>query len=529
MIRRVSGRILQIELTRPIELVPGDGVAWAQAGDAQHNQKKVQGAQIYGSRKVSPGIVELEFARDAELPLDLAGARIFLNLDHRLKEDLQKSFTDREALKRIPIRVHAELKLGTPLVVRFSDGTRTLEARSAQPLERARKQPSADESLKRELAALGGTPFAALDIRVDRLSPEGLFVPNQELKRLRQALTENLESARKGATIDGFTTPVKTGAEIRSWFDQSRTSSAPSAHVRFNVLLRNKSQAQDVAEAVVKGALKKDRLDCVVLDFEFGRDYAGSLDGLRKAGLRAGVATTRILKPQEYANLRAIERLKPDVILVRNLGALRYFTEVSPFPGELRGDFSLNVTNHLTAGYLLDKGLKTLCVSYDLNSDQVGDLLRAADASRLEATIHQYMPSFHMEHCVFAALLSKGNSFRDCGKPCEKHEMKLRDQYGNWHFIKPDQECRNTMFNANAQSAAGFVKEWAKLGLGYARLEALDEAGPALIRKIAAYQDFLSGAKGSEAVIAELSDMEEYGLGRGALGKEQEYRSRKKS
>jgi putative protease len=133
-----------------------------------------------------------------------------------------------------------------------------------------------------------------------------------------------------------------------------------------------------------------------------------------------------------------------------------------------------------------------------------------------------------MEHCVFAALLSKGNSFRDCGKPCEKHQLKLRDQYGNWHFIKPDQECRNTMFNANAQSAAGFVARWAELGLGAARLEALNESGPELIRKIAAYQDILSGDKPSAAVLAELTSMEAYGLGHGSLGREQEYRSRKR-
>ena len=65
--------------------------------------------------------------------------------------------------------------------------------------------------------------------------------------------------------------------------------------------------------------------------------------------------------------------------------------------------------------------------------------------------------------------------------------------------------------------------------LGFARLEALNEAGPDLIRKIAAYQRFLSGAQGSKAVMAELSVLEAYGLGFGALGREQEYRSRKKS
>lgn len=529
VIRRVQGKMLSVELNHPLELVPGDGVAWARSGDALSNQKKTEGAQIYGVRRGPSGVVELEFGREAPIPHDLAGARIFLNLDHRLKKELQKSFADRNAMRRVPIRILARLESGSPLVVQFSDGVRTIEAQGDQPLEKAKKQPSSDESVKKELSALGATPFAALDVRVERLSTDDFFVPNQELKRLRQTLTERLEAARKSSTIDGFTVAARSADEIQAWFEQGRSGAAPAGAVRFNVLLRNKSQAQDVSEALSKGTIRKDRLHSVVLDFEFGRDYAPSLEALRGAGVSAGIATTRILKPQEYANLRAIERLKPDFILVRNLGALHYYTKVSPFPGELRGDFSLNVSNHLTADYLFGKGLKTLCVSYDLNGDQVEDLLKSADAARLEATIHQYMPSFHMEHCVFAALLSKGNSFRDCGKPCEKHELKLKDQYGNWHFIKPDQECRNTMFNANAQSAAGFVARWAELGLGSARLEALNEGGPDLVCKIVAYQNFLHGDKPSRDVLAELSSLETYGLGRGSLGREQEYRSRKKS
>lgn len=528
VIRRVRGKTLQVELTSPLELVPGDGVAWARAGDAA-NQKKTEGAQIYGVRRGPGGLVELEFGREERLPSGLEGSRLFLNLDHRLKKELQRSFTDRNSMRKVPIRVFARLELGQPLLVHFSDGTRDIEAQGERPLERAAKQPSSDESIRKELAALGASPFAALDVRVERMSADPFFVPNQELKRLRQTLTEQLEAARKSATVDGFTTEVRPAEEIRSWFETSRSGAAPPRPVGFNVLLRNKGQAQDVAQAVSGGALRGDRLHSVVLDFEFGRDYAPSLEALKGAGVSAGIATTRILKPQEYANLRAIERLKPDFILVRNLGALHYYTKTSPFPGELRGDFSLNAANHLTAGYLLGKGLSTLCLSYDLNASQVEDLLRFADASRLEATIHQYMPSFHMEHCVFAALLSQGNSFRDCGKPCERHEVKLRDQYGNWHFIKADQECRNTMFNASAQSAAGFVARWARLGLGFARLEALNEAGPELIRKIAAYQDLLHGAAPSRELLAELSSLEAYGLGLGPVGREQEYRSRKKA
>jgi hypothetical protein len=65
--------------------------------------------------------------------------------------------------------------------------------------------------------------------------------------------------------------------------------------------------------------------------------------------------------------------------------------------------------------------------------------------------------------------------------------------------------------------------------LGYARLEALDESGPELLRKISAYQDVLSGAKPAREALAELSSLESYGLGRGSLDREEEYKSRKKA
>ena len=117
---------------------------------------------------------------------------------------------------------------------------------------------------------------------------------------------------------------------------------------------------------------------------------------------------------------------------------------VMPFKGELVGDFSLNAANSRTATYLLSKGLSRLSVSYDLNREQVDALLDSMQAqglaSQMEVTLHQAMPSFHMEHCVFAAFLSEGNSYRDCGKPCEKHQVKLKDQYGHWRYIKPDQD-----------------------------------------------------------------------------------------
>ena len=80
--------------------------------------------------------------------------------------------------------------------------------------------------------------------------------------------------------------------------------------------------------------------------------------------------------------------------------------------------------------------------------------LCACRAARLEAVAHQHLPIFHTEHCAFARFLSAGDSHLDCGRPCEKHALHLRDSGGADHLVLADEGCRNTVFNAQAQSGA---------------------------------------------------------------------------
>ncbi|MCP5990273.1 hypothetical protein NL344_28025, partial [Klebsiella pneumoniae] len=87
--------------------------------------------------------------------------------------------------------------------------------------------------------------------------------------------------------------------------------------------------------------------------------------------------------------------------------------------------------NPLTAAHWVEQaGLEWLTASYDLNAQQLLDLLAQTPTNWLEVTIHQHMPLFHMEHCVFCAFLSDGHDFRDCGRPCEQQEVRLRDRVG---------------------------------------------------------------------------------------------------
>ena len=89
---------------------------------------------------------------------------------------------------------------------------------------------------------------------------------------------------------------------------------------------------------------------------------------------------------------------------------------------------------------------------------------------------YQHLPVFHTEHCVFCRFLSTGTSYRDCGRPCEKHRVELQDSSGRAHPVLADVGCRNTVFGAEAQEASRHLEAWKRAGIRHFRLEFVHES-----------------------------------------------------
>src|SRR6185312_3023414 len=166
-----------------------------------------------------------------------------------------------------------------------------------------------------------------------------------------------------------------------------------------------------------------------------------AVERARSRGARVIVATMRVQKPGEERIDQHLVKLQPDGILVRSWGSLAYLND-RQIP--LHGDFSLNVANSMTAGWVLGTGLVTIAAAHDLDRDQLAALLAAAPRGRIAVAIHHHIPTFHTEHCVYAHLLSHGRDFRTCGRPCERHAVALRDRVGLVHSVIVDVGCRNT-------------------------------------------------------------------------------------
>jgi putative protease len=257
----------------------------------------------------------------------------------------------------------------------------------------------------------------------------------------------------------------------------------------------------------------------VYADFEDIRRYKEAVAVVREHGTsRILLATPRIQKATEEGFFKLIENAAPDGVLIRNLGAIEYFRESGL---KTVGDFSLNVANPLSAQFFMSKngahGLDRITVSYDLNIGQVLDLLNEAPPEWFELTLHQHMPMFHMEHCVFAAFLSEGKDHTDCGRPCDSHRVHLRDRVGMKHPLRADVGCRNTLFNAIAQTGAGYYRELKAAGLCNFRVELLEEDAEQTRSIVRAYQALLSGETQGADLWRSLRAQAQLGVTKGTL------------
>lgn len=507
---------IEIESKELVNLKPGDGLLW-------FDKNEKTGSLIY-SVEQKKGRLIVGIANSVALSDFILGSEVYLNHDQNLAKDLEKSFTQKDFLKKIPLQLEVNCQIDQPLQVLCTDGTHQIHLQTESVLQKAEKKPVSKESLFEELSSLGGSPFS-LDLEhfTYNWDQQPYFISNKEIKKIRQNFTKKLIDLRKSHKVNSVASNQVQNLDL----GQSKQSSYRKPD--FHILLRTKDQVDDLCLAIESSEILNTEIQSVCLDFEFGRDYSKSLEKLKSLGIKTGLATTRILKPQEYVNLKIIHSLNPDFILIRNLGALYYFNHIQKFENELRGDFSLNVTNQYSFNYLKSKGLSTINLSYDMNFEQSMALLQNISTEYAEITIHQNMPSFHMEHCVFAAFLSQGRSYKDCGKPCEKHKVQLKDQLGNYHWIKPDHECRNTMYNSSSQTALPYLPDWMNLGLGHIRFEALHEQKSELIFKIKKYIDYLNGALTIENTLKELKTNEAFGLSPRQLARKDEYQSRKKN
>jgi putative protease len=488
----------------------GDGVVI----DSGQDTDREQGGRIYQAASLAGGRVRLGFEYGKiDFSKVRLGDRIWKTDDPQLNRELRKSWSSDLPSAKKPLHFTVAGRVGEPLRIEGRHQEIIARASSTMPLQAAQKRPLNDEILRTQLGRLGETDYV-LESLENKLEG-GVILPMSELNRLRRTLVEDLSKpAPEPASqpiVENIQQPGVVARRLAA-LQIKRASSPEIEKPLLSVLCRSLEQ--------IETALRMG-LGEIYADFEDIRRYADAVALVRSRGPRADaptpqilLATPRIQKAGEQGFFRLIENAKPDGVLIRNLGALDFFRRS---PLRKIGDFSLNVANPFSAELLMAQGLERLTVSYDLNADQVVALLLAAPPGWFEITLHQHIPMFHMEHCVFAAFLSEGTDHTNCGRPCDTHKVELRDRVGLAHPLKADVGCRNTLFHAQAQSGAAFFESFRELGPAAFRVELLLENGPEAERILRGYQRLLAGSSTGPMILRELSLKSQLGVTSGTL------------
>jgi putative protease len=345
-----------------------------------------------------------------------------------------------------------------------------------------------------------------------KVSLEGqVMLPMSELNRLRrEAVTRLLELRRQPPAWR------TSSAEVRAGANQAEPARPAPRNPVLVPLVRDQSQLQAVLDA---------GFQTVYCDFEDPKKYREAVAAFRKAvpatsasGNVPGfsgiyLAPPRITKPGEEWMLKQVVSAEPDGYLARN------FDHLATLAGaRIVTDFSFNVANAAAAGHFIENhGVERVCASCDLNSVQMEALLASAPPAWFEIIIHQRVAMFHMEHCVFCAFLSKGTDYTNCGRPCDRHAVRLRDRVGAEHPVRVDAGCRNTVFNALAQTGAEYAARFIALGARVFRVEFVQEPPAMVARTLERYQALLRGEITGAEVWRELKLRHRLGVTRGPM------------
>jgi putative protease len=537
-------RVLRDGLTVRLEgpLKPGDGVVF-DAGKPEENEEggrvyeikpvgqasslsltkkhvhKVQKKSETGKMPVLQNAVRLAFGcGDIDFSRVHVGDKLWKTSDPELDRRLRQSFEGDMPKFQRPIEIEVHGVKGKPLtLIAHDEFGNVAKVESSMPLAKAEKQPLMTGRLREQLGRLGGTPFKLGELK-NNLSGE-VLLPVSELNRLRREIAGELERLR--AQRKRWALNVGQASSLSQKSEISASSSE---------LLRDRQDACPTLIALVRNLPQFEAaLQCgvttIYCEFEDPKKYREAVTRARDAKSPSPVtrhpppvifaAPPRIFKPGEEWTLEQVRSCNADGYLVRNYDHLKFFANDRRI-----GDYSLNIANRLAADYFKNRfALERVTASYDLNFQQLEALLTAAPPEWFEVTIHQHMPMFHMEHCVFCAFLSTGTDYRNCGRPCDVHDVKLRDRVGAEHPLKADVGCRNTVFNALAQTGAEYVSRMMELGVRHFRVEFLNETPEQVTQTISKYRRLLRGEITGTELWRELKLMTQLGVTRGQMGK----------
>lgn len=403
--------------------------------------------------------IELDFVGEAR-----KGQIVFKTSDSELMDRVQATFTqDKEFVKNI-IDAKITIKLGQKPILTLKDrhsNEATIEGDKI--VEEAMKVALSKEKVETQLRKLGNTPYELdlLEIELD----DNVSLPISLLNQMRRDCIELLDKER---------------VSIKNRKYKNKT-------VKYKPVLYNRNKQQEISVKVKNLEQLESALECGVdrIYYEDTNTIDKGMSLAMKYNKKVIYSAPRIIRNKEYNHLAKANNAGVESVQVGNYGSIDYFKDK-----KLNIDYYLNAFNSETINYYKEIGADTLCISQELNINEIKETIKYTDIN-IESVVYGYTPLMITEYCPMGVIV------RDCKKDkrvakCKESIYALRNSKGDEFRVSQDIFCRSTIYNSNVTCMLDNLYELHEIGINVLRLDFTLEDKGTVKEVIEAYQEVLS-------------------------------------
>lgn len=403
--------------------------------------------------------IELDFVGEAR-----KGQIVFKTSDSELMDRVQATFTqDKEFVKNI-IDAKITIKLGQKPILTLKDrhsNEATIEGDKI--VEEAMKVALSKEKVETQLRKLGNTPYELdlLEIELD----DNVSLPISLLNQMRRDCIELLDKERVSIKNRKYKNKI----------------------VKYKPVQYNRNKQQEISVKVKNLEQLESALECG-LDRIYYED-TNTIDKAMRLAMKYDkkviYSAPRIIRNKEYNHLAKANNAGVESVQVGNYGSIDYFKDK-----KLNIDYYLNAFNSETINYYKEIGADTLCISQELNINEIKETIKYTDIN-IESVVYGYTPLMITEYCPMGVIV------RDCKKDkrvakCKESIYALRNSKGDEFRVSQDIFCRSTIYNSNVTCMLDNLYELREIGINVLRLDFTLEDKETVKEVIEAYQEVLS-------------------------------------
>ena len=312
------------------------------------------------------------------------------------------------------------------------------------PLQTAQKNPANEESVREQISKTGGTAFRFEPLEIEIIGAP--FAPVKELNALRRTAIEKLEDAIL--------------AKDKKTLRKKPLQLPPAGQKRMQITagVRTKEQFEAIAD-----------LPLTYIDTPLSVAYEHQ-EYFVTYKERVVVVPPVIVTDTDYERICGqLKELNQTGFSLLRAENIHWFSHKNWI---LLGGHRLNIANSLAVQQLSQMGMKTVCLSAELNLAQARDIRKCIDT---ELLIYGHLPLMITENCVL-------KNMKAC--PCDGVGEMVDRKGAVFPVIKDDNVCRSVILNSVPLYLADKLDEVQACGAAYGRMQFTIEE-PKDCRKIA--------------------------------------------